>query len=108
VLGQSDIFVLPSRYGEGLPMAMLEAMATGCIVIVGDVASVSTVISDGTNGYMIKPNDAPGLASKMKVVLDDKLEWGTIRENAVTTVRNRFEITAYIDRLEKMYGSTRG
>jgi glycosyltransferase involved in cell wall biosynthesis len=108
VLGEADVFVLPSRYGEGLPMAMLEAMATGCIVIVGDVASVSTVISDGTNGYLVKPYDAPGLASKMKVVLDDKLEWATIRENAVATVRNKFEITAYIEKLEKIYESTRG
>lgn len=108
VLEEADIFILPSRYGEGLPMAMLEAMATGCIVIVGCVASVSTVISDGTNGYMVKPYDAPGLASKMKVVLDDKLEWGTIRENAVSTVRNKFEITAYIDKLEKLYEATRG
>lgn len=107
VLGEADIFVLPSRYGEGLPMAMLEAMATGCIVIVGDVASVSTVISDGTNGYLVTPYDAPGLASKMKVVLDDKLEWATIRENAVATVINKFEITAYIDKLEKIYESTR-
>ena len=108
VLGESDIFVLPSRYGEGLPMAMLEAMATGCIVIVGDVASVSTVVSDGTNGYLVKPNDASGLASKLKVVLDDKLEWGTIRENAVATVRSKFEIKAYIDKLEKIYESTTG
>lgn len=108
VLGDADIFVLPSRYGEGLPMAMLEAMATGCIVIVGDVASVSTVINDGRNGYLIKPYDAPGLASKMKVVLDDKLEWDTIRESAVATVRKKFEIKDYIDKLEKIYETALG
>lgn len=108
VLGEADIFVLPSRYGEGLPMAMLEAMATGCVVIVGDVASVSTVINDGRNGYLVKPYDASGLASKLKVVLDDKLEWDTIRESAVATVKNKFEIKAYIDKLEKIYESAIG
>lgn len=108
VLGEADIFVLPSRYGEGLPMAMLEAMATGCIVIVGDVASVSTVINEGRNGYMVKPYDAPGLASKMKVVLDDKLEWNTMRESAVSTVRKKFEIKDYIDKLERIYESAIG
>jgi Glycosyltransferase len=108
VLGEADIFVLPSRYGEGLPMAMLEAMATGCIVVVGDVASVSTVINEGRNGYMVKPFDAPGLASKMKVVLDDRLEWEPIRESAVATVKKKFEIKGYIDQLEKIYESTLG
>ncbi len=108
ILRKADLFVLPSRYGEGLPMAMLEAMAAGCIVVVGDVASVSSVISDGHNGYLVKPYDAAGLASRLKIILSEKLEWPAMREHAVQTIRTNFEIAAYIERLEDIYRKTVG
>ncbi len=103
ILGAADIFVLPSRYGEGMPMAILEAMATGCIVIAADVASVATVLRDGTNGFLVKPYDAAGLASKIKVVLSDKLSWPELRENAAATMRNDYAIAGYIQKLEEIY-----
>lgn len=108
ILRQADIFVLPSRYGEGLPMAMLEAMAAGCIVVAGDVASVSTVVRDSQNGYLVKPNDAAGLASKLKLILGERFEWTGIREKAVTTIRTKFEIKDYMARLGAIYSKTVG
>lgn len=104
-LGAADIFVLPSRYGEGLPMAMLEAMAVGCIVIASDVASVTTVLREGANGYVVEPDDGPGLASKMKVLLSDRFDWPTVQENAIETVKKKFDIPGYIDTLEYIYKS---
>jgi glycosyltransferase involved in cell wall biosynthesis len=103
ILSGADVFVLPSRYGEGLPMAMLEAMARGCIVIAGDVASVSSVVDDGTNGFLVKPYDPAGLASKIKLVLSDKPSWPRIREAAMETVRENFEIKGYIEELSAIY-----
>ena len=46
-LVKADIFLLPSRYGEGLPLAMLEAMAASFVPVVADVASVRAVIKNG-------------------------------------------------------------
>lgn len=108
ILRKADIFVLPSRYGEGLPMAMLEAMAAGCIVVAGDVASVSTVVRDSQNGYIVKPNDAAGLASKLKLILGERFEWAAIREKAVDTIRTKFEIKEYMARLSAIYSKTVG
>ena len=56
------IFVLPSRYGEGLPMAMLEAMAAGCVVVAADAGSVTAVVTDGENGYVVEPKNTAQLA----------------------------------------------
>jgi glycosyltransferase involved in cell wall biosynthesis len=102
-LAEADIFVLPSRYGEGLPMAMLEAMAVGCVVVVADVASVVAVVTDGENGYVVEPKNLAQLVSKLKMLLDNKDGWQPVREKAVATVKEKFAIADYIEELEGFY-----
>ena len=64
----SDFFVLAS-FAEGLPRVLLEAMACGCIPIVTDVGSVSAVVNDRDNGFMIEPGNYLQLAEKADKVL---------------------------------------
>ncbi len=104
-LTRADIFVLPSRYGEGLPMAMLEAMAAGCVVVVADVASVTAVVTDGENGYVVEPKNTAQLAEKLKMLLDNKEFWKPVQENAIATVKEKFAIEDYIRNLEGIYSS---
>ncbi|MGD9589062.1 MAG: glycosyltransferase family 4 protein [Pyrinomonadaceae bacterium] len=104
-LDRADIFVLPSIYGEGLPMAILEAMSAGCVVIASEMASVAEVIRDGSNGYLIEPGNTPQLISRLKLVLGSRSDWKPIQEAAKRTVRERFAITRYIENLETIYRS---
>jgi glycosyltransferase involved in cell wall biosynthesis len=108
-LAEADIFVLPSRYGEGLPMAMLEAMAVGCVVVVADVASVVAVIDDGVNGYVVEPKNTAQLVEKLKFLLDNEDTWKPVQEKAVATIKEKFAIADYMNRLEGIYtGSADG
>jgi glycosyltransferase involved in cell wall biosynthesis len=102
-LAQGDIFVLPSRYGEGLPMAMLEAMAVGCVVVVGDVSSVASVIDEGVNGFMIEPRNTGQLSDKLRRLLTNKDLWPPVRQAAVATVKEKFCIENYMSALENIY-----
>lgn len=102
-LAEADIFVLPSRYGEGLPMAMLEAMAVGCVVVVADVASVVAVVTDGENGYVVEPKNLDQLVTKLKALLDNRADWARVQQNAVMTVKEKFAIADYIAKLESYY-----
>ena len=102
-LAESDIFLLPSRYGEGLPLAMLEAMAARCVPVVADVASVRTVIEDGVNGFMVEPYNAIQTAEKLKLLLSGKADWQSLRENARRTVEEKFSIDDYVKKLESFY-----
>ncbi|MGD9562119.1 MAG: glycosyltransferase family 4 protein [Pyrinomonadaceae bacterium] len=102
-LDKADIFVLPSIYGEGLPMAMLEAMAAGCVVVASEMASVAAVIDDGVNGYLIEPGNTDQLISRMKMILDGRSEWKPVQAAAVETVRRKFAIEGYIENLESIY-----
>ena len=107
-LAASDIFLLPSRYGEGLPMAMLEAMAANCVVIAADVASVRHVIKDGANGFLVEPCDTRQIVEKLKFAMSDRADYATLGRNARRTVEENFAFSDYVVRLEKIYAEIVG
>lgn len=102
-LDTADIFLLPSIYGEGLPMAILEAMAAGCVVVASEMASVAAVIMDGDNGYLVEPGNVEQLVSRLKMILSSRPDWKPVQAAAVETVRTGFAIEGYIERLEAIY-----
>ncbi len=103
VLAGSDIFLLPSRYGEGLPMALLEAMAAGNVVVVSEMASIGAVVADGVNGFTVEPGNAAQVVEKLRPLLSDEADWKTLRENARRTIGEKFDLTNYIEKLNKIY-----
>ncbi|MBA3694609.1 MAG: glycosyltransferase, partial [Acidobacteria bacterium] len=102
-LAESDIFLLPSRYGEGLPLAMLEAMAARCVVVVADVASVRAVIKDGENGLIVEPYNTAQVVEKLKFLLSGEADLEILRRNARATIEENFAITDYVKELEEIY-----
>lgn len=55
VLANSDYLILPS-FHEGLSYAVLEAMASECIVIANDIDGIRNIIEDGVNGFLVENN----------------------------------------------------
>jgi glycosyltransferase involved in cell wall biosynthesis len=47
-----DVFVLPTRPGEGIPRVLTEAMAAGMPVVTTDVAGIGSLITSGVNGVL--------------------------------------------------------
>ena len=71
LLSESYVFVLPS-YFEGMPNALLEAMAYGIPSIVTNVGAIPDVISDQQNGVLIEAKSINAIYSALKTVLLDK------------------------------------
>lgn len=70
IYADSDVVGLSSR-NEGSPVALIEAMATGCPVVSTRVGGVSDVVSDGETGLLVPPGDDAALAESIGRVLDD-------------------------------------
>ncbi len=68
-LRQADCFVLPSFYGEGLPMTLLEAASMSLPIITTDHPGCHRAVADGLTGMLCRPNDAQSLAEKMIAML---------------------------------------
>lgn len=102
-LAESDVFLLPSRYGEGLPMALLEAMAAGCVPIASEMASIGAVVRSGNNGFTIKPGDVSQLVEKLKMLLSNEVDWDALRRNARAAVEENFNLRDYTEKLKNIY-----
>ncbi len=74
-LRQMDLFALPSLYGEGLPMVVLEAMSAATPVIASCVEGVPEVVRDGVDGLLVEPNDPLALADAISDFASDEADW---------------------------------
>ncbi|WP_438039288.1 glycosyltransferase [Sorangium sp. So ce128] len=64
LLAALDVFALPSL-SEGLPLALLEAMAAGLPAVATDVGGVSTVLVHGETGYLVPSDEVAPLAARL-------------------------------------------
>jgi phosphatidylinositol alpha-mannosyltransferase len=63
-LGHMNLFAVPSLFGEGLPMVLLEAMAAGLPVVGAKIEGVADVLGQGA-GVLVEPGDSEALASAL-------------------------------------------
>lgn len=102
VLRRADIFILPSRSGEGMPIAMLEAMASSAIPVVTKLGAISDVIVDGVNGYMAVAGDFDDFSNKLSKAIASALEEGDVGRDAYLTAK-KYDFQAYVHRLNNIY-----
>ena len=88
LLAASDIFLFPSRQ-EGLPVALMEAMAAGLPCVVSRVRGNADLICQGEGGMLCAPEDADGFAEGIQKIWGDPSLWQTMSD------RNLREIKAY-------------
>jgi glycosyltransferase involved in cell wall biosynthesis len=69
-LTESDIFVMAS-FAEGVPVVLMEAMATGLPVIATRIAGIAELVEDGESGYLTPPSDVDSLVERIDMLLRD-------------------------------------
>lgn len=101
-LHEFDLFVLPSLV-EGLPIALLEAMAAGLPAIASAVGGVPEVIDHGRNGLLVPPREPSAIEEAVAALVADLETRRHLSAAARQTVRERFSISAMARSYEMVY-----
>lgn len=107
-LCEGKLFVLPSIRGEGLPNALLEAMAVGLPAVVTDTGGVADAVVDGETGRVVDPGDEAALREAIEWCLADGERLEAMGENAREYVAERHSWPVIVDRVTAVYERVTG
>jgi glycosyltransferase involved in cell wall biosynthesis len=97
-LAEADVLVLPS-WAEGLPNAMVEAMAAQLAVVVSRVGAIPELICDRRSGLLVEPRNADSLAGALAEIVDDGALRARLARAGYEIAMRDFEVEAAVDRL---------
>ncbi|RYF68610.1 MAG: glycosyltransferase, partial [Comamonadaceae bacterium] len=92
LLSKHRIFVLSTHY-EGMPLALVEAMAAGCACIGSDVVGVREVIAHGRTGLLVPEGDAQALADALATLLTHPEQAEALRRAAREQAEQAFDVS---------------
>jgi len=97
-----DIFALPSL-SEGIPMALLEAMAAGRAIVASRVGGIPEVIRDGVEGFLVESRDVQGLADRCLQLIEYPALAGQVGRASRTRVEQNFSARDMAQRVASLY-----
>ena len=101
LLAQADAFLLPS-YAEGLPYALLEAMAAGAVPVATRVGAIPDVITDGADGILVQRRD-PAAIARAIVKLADPVRLAHMSAAARRRIATAFSAEQVAERFGALY-----
>jgi glycosyltransferase involved in cell wall biosynthesis len=101
-LASLDVFCLTSLW-EGLPIAVIEAMASALPVVCTDTGGVRELIAHGTNGFIVPRGDMEGMAALVTGLCRDGRLRADIGRAAAASLGTEFDMKFMIGRTERIY-----
>ncbi|MEN6371391.1 MAG: glycosyltransferase family 4 protein [Armatimonadota bacterium] len=102
ILAASDVFVMPSLW-EGLPIALIEAMAAGVPQVASDVDGIREVTVNGETGRLVPPMDAKKLAETLSWMIESTGKRAEYSKNSVRRANEYFDAAAMADAIAALY-----
>jgi glycosyltransferase involved in cell wall biosynthesis len=100
----SDVFCLPS-FAEGVPVVLMEAMASGLPVVTTPIAGIPELVGDGRDGLLVAPGRADRLSDALVALADDPQLRRSLGEHARATVAREFNLRTIGPRLRDLFAA---
>jgi colanic acid/amylovoran biosynthesis glycosyltransferase len=101
-VARADVFVLAS-FAEGLPVALMEAMALGVPCVTTTIAAIPELILDNENGMLVPPANSEALCKALSKVAANADFRQRLGRNARTTVETRYDLAKNLNTLEAVW-----
>ena len=102
-LRDTDVFVLVGSHNEGMPYALLEAMAVGTPVVVSEVGGNVDVVRDHVDGLTVPPEDSAELAIALRDLAADPQALREMSTAAATRAAAEYSLERMATRLRDLY-----
>ncbi len=102
ILRSLDIFVLPSRW-EGLPLSILEAMASALPVIASDIPGNRDLIDDGCDGFLFPSQNHIELCAKLEILCSNNQIRSLMGQQGYLKVRQKFMLEHRMFQVDQLY-----
>jgi glycosyltransferase involved in cell wall biosynthesis len=107
-LAKADVFALPSRVTstgdrDGLPVAILEAMAAGLPIVSTSVSAIPEAVGHGSEGFLVPPDDPDALARALAKLLEDESLRAALGKRARRRVLRDFSVESSATQLIELY-----
>jgi len=103
LLHTSDCFVFPS-FQEGLPVALMEAMAAGQPIVCSKIRGNVDLIKHGINGYLVDPDNVSGFTEYIEKILSDNTIQAEMSSNNIELVK-KYEKANIKEKMHEIYQS---
>ena len=107
-LKKVDVLVLPSLFGEGLPMVVLEAMAAGIPVIASNVEGVPEAIRDGVEGLLVEPGRPGPLVAAIEELVSSAMDYPAMSRAAQKRHAEYFSAEVMARHVAEVYDAVLG
>ena len=106
MMGESTLFVLPSIIAsdgqmEGIPVALMEAMASARAVVSTSISGIPELVEHGVSGLLVPPSDPIALADAMRTLLEDRERARKMGVRGQEKVRAEFTLPDCVTRLRE-------
>jgi len=104
LLHESNVFVLPTYYKmEGQPISILEAYATGNIVVTTDHAGICDIFSDGRNGFYVEKNSPNEIADQLEMLHRNLGTLASMMQYNVREAREKYTTSRFMTELVQIF-----
>ena len=108
----ADAFVLPCRVSndgdrDGIPVVLMEAMASAVPVVSGDLPTIRELITNNQTGLLVEPDQPPTLADAIAQLFSDAASRRSIAQAGRQRVAQEFAADINLDRLERSFNAAR-
>ncbi|WP_075591516.1 glycosyltransferase family 4 protein [Labilibacter marinus] len=103
LLNWGNVFVLPTKFDEGQPISILEAMSTGNIILTTKKGGIIDIFEEGVNGFYIKENSPKSILSALLKINHNIKNYEYISVHNFKEAKKKYRVQNFIDNLHNIF-----